>query len=112
MSKTMLVAFAATLAFALPTAASALSTNYDVLVNATAGTETRTIGVSVADLNLASDHGLRVADSRITRAARQVCGYVRGSVIKPTNDYRTCFDAALGDAQQELDTLAQVKRQG
>ena len=86
-----LVALAATMALALPGVASAGNDNMDVIVDGRAGTETRSIAVSVADLNLASTAGLRRADYRVTRAAKQVCGFVNGSIIPVTQDYRNCF---------------------
>jgi UrcA family protein len=107
MTRKMLVALAATMAFALPASASALSTNDDVIVDGHSGTETRSIGVSVRDLNLGDERGYRVADYRITSAAKKVCGYMKGSVIPETRDYRECFGDALEGARNDLNTLAQ-----
>ena len=109
--KTM-VAMAAAMALALPTTALALDRNYDVVVDGTTGAMTRSISVSVADLNLGSDNGLRRADSRITRAAKKVCGWHNGSILPATSDYRACFGDALGEAREDLGTLAQAQRQG
>lgn len=107
MNKKMLVACAATFALALPGVASAGSNDMDVIVDGHAGTETRTLAVSVADLNLASTNGMRRADSRVTRAAKQVCGFVNGSILPVTEDYRTCFGQAVDGARSDLSTLAQ-----
>lgn len=109
--KTM-VAMAAAMALALPTTALALDRNFDVIVDGTTGALTRSISVSVADLNLGSDNGLRRADSRITRAAKKVCGWHNGSILPATSDYRACFGDALGEAREDLGTLAQAQRQG
>lgn len=110
MNKKTLVAFAATLAFALPTMASAGSNDSDVIVDGRTGAMTRTIAVSVADLNLASNTGMRRADSRVTRAAKEVCGWMNGSILPTTDSYRTCFGEALDGARSDLNSLAQ--RQG
>lgn len=107
MTRKMLVALAATMAVALPTAASALSNNYDVIVDGKTGAETRSMAVSLHDLNLADQRGYRMADYRITKAAKKVCGYMNGSIIPETRDYRTCFGDALEGARDDLNVLAQ-----
>ncbi len=107
MTKKAWVAIAAAMAVALPGVASAGSNDMDVIVDGHAGTETRSLAVSVADLNLASTSGMRRADSRVTRAAKQVCGYVNGSVLPVTEDYRTCYGSAIDGARSDLSTLAQ-----
>lgn len=107
MTKKTLVALAATMALALPGVASAGSNDMDVVVDGHAGTETRSIAVSLADLNLASTNGMRRADSRLVRASRQVCGYVNGSVIPVTDDYRACYGSAIDGARNDLNGLAQ-----
>lgn len=110
MNRKTLVALAATMALALPGVASAGSNDMDVIVDGRAGTETRSIAVSLADLNLASSNGLRRADYRVTRAAKQVCGFVNGSILPVTQDYRSCFGEALDGARSDLNAIAQ--RQG
>lgn len=107
MTKTMWVAVAATMALALPGVANAGSNDMDVIVDGRSGTETRTIAVSVADLNLASNHGMRRADSRVIRAAKQVCGLVNGSILPVTEDYRTCYGSAIDGARSDLSAMAQ-----
>lgn len=107
MTKKTLVALAATMALALPGVASAGSNDMDVVVDGHAGTETRSIAVSVADLNLASTSGMRRADSRLVRASKQVCGWVNGSVLPITDDYRACYGSAIDGARSDLNTLAQ-----
>ncbi|MES2175622.1 MAG: UrcA family protein [Pseudomonadota bacterium] len=107
MTKKNWVAMAAAMAMALPGVASAGSNDMDVIVDGRAGTETRSLAVSVADLNLTSTNGMRRADSRVTRAAKQVCGYVNGSVLPVTEDYRNCFGSAIDGARSDLSTLAQ-----
>ena len=112
MTRKRLAALAATMAFALPASAMAGSTETNVVVVDHSGTETRSITVSVADLNLASAHGARLADNRIARAAKQVCGWMSGTVLQPTREYRSCFTAALDGARGDLGTLIQAQRQG
>jgi UrcA family protein len=107
MTKKNWVAMAAAMALALPGVASAGSNDMDVIVDGRAGTETRSLAVSVADLNLTSTNGMRRADSRVTRAAKQVCGYVNGSILPVTEDYRNCFGSAIDGARSDLSTLAQ-----
>ncbi|NML10498.1 UrcA family protein [Sphingobium sp. AR-3-1] len=107
MTKKTWVAMAAAIAVALPGVASAGSNDMDVIVDGRAGTETRSLAVSVADLNLTSTNGMRRADSRVTRAAKQVCGFVNGSVLPVTEDYRNCFGSAIDGARNDLSTLAQ-----
>ena len=112
MTGKMLAALAATMTLALPVAASAGSNAMTVIVDGHAGTETRSVAVSVADLNLGSSHGLQLADSRITRAAKQACGWLDGSIQQPTREYRACLGTALGDARTDLGNLVQARRQG
>lgn len=107
MTRKTLVALATMMALALPGVASAGSNDMDVIVDGNTGAETRSIAVSVADLNLASSNGLRRADSRLVRASKQVCGFVNGSVIPVTDDYRDCFGAAIEGARNDLNSMAQ-----
>ncbi len=107
MTRKTLVALAATMVLALPGVASAGSNDMNVIVDGNTGAQTRSMSVSVADLNLASDSGLRRADYRLIRASKQVCGYVNGSVMPVTDDYRTCYGTALDGARADLSTLAQ-----
>lgn len=112
MSGKTLAALAATMLCALPTMASAGSNGFDVIVDGRTGAQTRSTAVSVADLNLQSDRGYRTADSRIIRAAKRVCGYVNGSALPETNDYRTCYGNALTGGRDDLNALAGAARQG
>jgi len=100
-----MAALAAAMTFALPASALAGSNDMKVVVDGRAGTETRSITVSLADLNLASNHSVRLADSRLTRAAQQACGWMRGSIQRPSREYRGCFEDALGSARADLDNL-------
>ncbi len=107
MTRKTLAALAVTMCLVAPGLASATGMSSDVIVDGRTGAVTRSIAVTVADLNLASAHGYRMADSRITRAAKQVCGYVNGSIIPVTNDYRACFNGAQQGGRSELDSRVQ-----
>lgn len=107
MTRKTLVAMAATMVLALPGLANAGSTDMNVIVDGNTGAQTRSMTVSVADLNLASQSGFRRADYRLIRASKQVCGYVSGSVIPVSDDYRTCYGTALEGARADLTSLAQ-----
>lgn len=114
MTRKTLVALAATIALALPGmapgTASAGSNDMDVIVDGQTGHETRTVAVQLGDLNLASASGLRRADYRLIRASQQVCGFVNGSIIPASDDYRSCYGQAIEGARTDLNNLAQ--RQG
>ena len=107
MTKKMLVAMAATLALSLPGIASAGNTDMNVIVDGNTGAQTRSVTVSLTDLNLAKQADLRRADYRLVRASKQVCGYVNGSVLPVTDDYRNCYGDAIDSARNDLNTLAQ-----
>lgn len=112
MTKKILVAAAAMAALVAPQLAQAGSSNYDVLVDGQLGTETRTIAVSLDGLNLLSQRGYNLADSRIDRAAKKVCGFVNGSILPATRDYRNCYGSALGGARSDLDGMVAAQRAG
>lgn len=111
MTRKMLAALTATMVLALPAAAST-GNGMEVIVDGHTGAETRSMAVTVADLDLARTHDARLADSRITRAAKQVCGWVNGTALQPTREYRACFGSALSDARDDLSALIQAQRQG
>ena len=109
MTRKTLAALAASLALALPASTFAASNDTNVIVDGYAGTETRSITVALDDLNLASSRGARMADSRVTRAAKKVCGYMDGTVQQPTREYRTCFGDALTEAREDLASLIEAR---
>ena len=112
MTRKTLVALAAAITIALPASAIAGRNDMDVIVDGRAGIETRSVTVSMADLDLASNHGARLADSRITRAAKRVCGWLNGSIQQPTREFRACYGDALEGARGDLNMLVQAQRQG
>jgi UrcA family protein len=107
MTKKTLAVLAASMALALPGLANAGNSDMDVIVDGNTGAQTRSVAVSVADLNLAKQGDLRRADYRLIRASKQVCGYVSGSVMPVTDDYRNCYGSAIEGARADLNTLAQ-----
>ncbi|EQB08569.1 hypothetical protein L288_07675 [Sphingobium quisquiliarum P25] len=111
MTKKTLAALAAAMTFALPASALA-GDGMDVIVDGRTGTETRSVIVSLADLDLGSSRDARRADSRINRAAKQVCGWMSGTILQPSREYRACFDDALSGARADLASLAQGQHQG
>jgi UrcA family protein len=105
-------ALAAAMTLALPAAAFAGSNDTDVIVDGALGTETRSITVSLGDLDLASRHGAQMADSRVTKAAKKVCGWMNGTIQQPTREFRTCYGDAIGGARSDLNRMIDAQRLG
>src|SRR3546814_11405111 len=106
MTRKTLVALTAAITLALPAANAFAGINdMDVVVDGRTGMETRSIAVSMADLNLASTHGARMADSPITKAAKKVGGWMSGSSLPATPDYRARFGQARAGAPPALTPL-------
>ena len=63
----------------------------------------RTEDVSLSGLDLSSQQGLTIAERRIRHAAEDVCGKPapRASLVE-RNDYRSCYNAAYGEALNGL----------
>jgi len=99
----LFILFAAAAAFAAPTPALAQPADMTT-VTAPHG---RTILVSVADLDLASAQGQRALNTRLWRAARDVCNFTR---LRDLSEHRAegqCRAAALAHASsQRAATLA------
>lgn len=112
MTRKTVAALAAAMTLGLSGMASADSANFDVIVDGRTGSETRTIAVSLADLDLLNARGYRMADSRIDRAAKKVCGFANGSIVPVTRDYRNCYGEALGGARSDLDQIVTAQRAG
>jgi|KBSMisStandDraft_5_1062788.scaffolds.fasta_scaffold88524_1 UrcA family protein len=92
------LAAAATLAFAGSVEAAPAS-------KAPAGSETMSVRVSVADLDLRQEAGVAAARNRIRRAADFVCGSqtpLSGLILYGL--YHSCRDAAFDEAVAELNT--------
>lgn len=97
-------------ALSLPMVAQA--TEEPDLVITAPGEQTRSIAVLLADLDLNSDHAVRVADGRIQRAARSVCDYDMASVLTNTRGYRDCYRDAFGRARVDLNQMIYQERAG
>lgn len=67
------------------------------------GEVTRTASVDISDLNLADRRGAARALDRLERAAAGVCGYNSMWGVRPSKDYQSCYDAALGAARPKLE---------
>lgn len=101
---TMMVASAA--ALLLPMAAAAQGNDTDLTI--TGDRDMRSETVSISDLNLRSDRAVRVADSRLRRAAANVCDYSGGDMMR--RDYRDCYQDAFSRARVDLNSvIAEVR---
>lgn len=105
-------AYAAAFACALPSPGFALNNQPDVVVQGDRGADTYRVVVSMRGLDLAADRGVRFADARISKASKVVCGWVHGTVLPETRDYRTCVDGALEGARADLGKLIAARSQG
>lgn len=104
-------ALAAALLCALPTASPASERNSQVLVNGMNRGETVTRVVSLAGIDVVTDQGARWADARLVKASKQVCGWVHGTVLPETREYRTCVGGALTNARGDLLRMIEARRQ-
>jgi UrcA family protein len=110
MTGKMTAALAAACACALYAPAFALNSDPDVVVEGTRGVEVHRVTVSMAGLDLAADSGVRWADARLSKASKKVCGWVQGTVLPETRDYRTCVDGALNGARVDLARMVDARR--
>jgi UrcA family protein len=74
--------------------------------------ETLAAKVSLADLDLSTSEGQRVAYERLHQSARRLCWrleirHLESLAHRPT--YIRCVDEALADALRQLDALRQVR---
>lgn len=97
------------LGLAVPAAA---SEDLNVSASPGAGTITRHATVSYADLNLASDRGVRRLEHRIARAAAEVCDYIPMWGLRETPDYQRCHSAAVSSAKAKVQELTADARRG
>jgi UrcA family protein len=112
MTRKTVVAMAAAMTLALPGLAMAGTSNFDVVVDGRTGMQTRSIAVTLDDLDLLSARGYNMADNRIDRAAKKVCGYANGSILPETRDYRSCYGDALSGGRSDLDGMVAAQRAG
>jgi len=110
MSGKMTAALAAALTCAVPMPGFAFNGDSGVIVEGSRGVEIHRITVSVAGSDLRADRDVRFADARLNKASKQVCGWVQGTVLPETRDYRTCVDRALTEARADLAKLIEARR--
>lgn len=67
--------------------------------------ETNSVKVSVADLNLASSQGRALAEQRINRAAKSVCGGGIERGLQASIAFHNCKDQAVSNATVALRKL-------
>jgi UrcA family protein len=84
------------------------------LVATTAGhaAESDSVRVSYADLNLASDTGQRILESRIVRAARIVCVYDDSRDLDLAPEVNACRSDAVADARPAYAAAVNAARRG
>lgn len=64
------------------------------------------VNVSLADLDLSTHEGVRVAYERVRRAARRVCAKVANSAEMQTQlKYITCIDDAMAPSVARIDRV-------
>jgi UrcA family protein len=65
----------------------------------------KSISVSAADLNLASEEGRAVLQRRIKRAAEASCGHEPSPSLRLQRTYKDCVKVALDGAEQQVAAL-------
>jgi UrcA family protein len=68
--------------------------------------ETRSVKVRYADLNLSTREGATALYGRLKRAAREVCGldYLQPEERTQSNKWKTCYDDAIGAAVTKVNS--------
>ena len=61
------------------------------------------VRVSLADLDLSSDYGARVAHARINRAAREACARVEAAYPQDVDYGRGCYARAVRDGMFQVE---------
>ncbi|MDF0542623.1 UrcA family protein [Sphingobium sp. H39-3-25] len=117
MHKTLMITGAALLL--LPVSTMASSANWagqlddsEMVVTGQSGQATRSMRVSLADLDLRQDRGVTRAGHRIRYAAKTVCGADNTRDLYLLADYRRCYDGAYSGAQRDLSALVSAARAG
>jgi UrcA family protein len=115
MHKTLMIAGAALLFLPMSTMANSAGwagklDDSDMVVTGQSGQETRSMRVSLADLDLRQDRGVTRAGYRIRYAAKTVCGADNTRDLYQLGDYRRCYDGAYSGAQRDLSTLVSAAR--
>jgi UrcA family protein len=71
---------------------------------------TKSVEVSFADLDLATNAGQQILDGRIKGAVRKVCGSYDSRNLREMNDHGNCIqEANLSAKQAKVSLIAQAK---
>lgn len=97
-------------ALLLPIAATARTSNGDVLVTGAYRGEIRSMTVALRDLDLRQDHAINRAESRIRYAVKQVCDINSARELHEKRDYKACYDPAMDSARNDLDQRIVIAR--
>lgn len=65
----------------------------------------KSISVSYADLNLATDVGRATLERRIKNAAKASCGFEPSATVRLQRDYKDCVKTALSGAEQRVASI-------
>lgn len=101
---------AALAALLLPIAATARTSNGDVLVTGEYRGEVRSMTVALTDLDLRQDRAVNRAESRIRYAVKQVCDINSARELYEKRDYKACYDPAMDSARNDLDQRVTTAR--
>jgi len=72
----------------------------------------RSVAVSYADLDLGSDAGRRIFDSRLRQAIREVCGFASSSDLSGQNRVDACREELTVRAAQQRDIALASRQSG
>lgn len=68
--------------------------------------------VATADLDLGTVAGRKALDTRIARAAIDLCGTASDADLAGANDVRACRDQAVADARKQIEQRLASNRAG
>ena len=73
-----------------------------------------TMNVSLKGLDLDTAEGQKMLDTRIDRAAREVCGYdkVRTGTRMRSTAVQDCYEKARASAKQQVAAIVEQRRRG
>lgn len=66
--------------------------------------------VATADLDLSTDAGRKALDTRIARAAIDLCGTASNADLAGANDVRACRDGAIAQARAQVEQRLASRR--
>jgi UrcA family protein len=76
--------------------------------------ETKTVGITFSDLDLATPQGQKILDERIERAVREACSassMTTGTRIQ-SSEHRACVAQGRAQARQQIAKIAQNPQRG